>query len=134
MNNELRWKQRFQNFEKAFLLLDDVVDTDIDDFSQLEKEGLVQRFEIIIELSWKVLKDYLENEGYDDVQNGKKVIRQAFVDGIITNAEEWMEALEKRNLTSHTYNDAILEETVQYIQGDFYPIVRDLYNRLKKEL
>ncbi len=134
MNNELRWKQRFQNFEKAFLLLDDVIDTDLNDFSQLEKEGLVQRFEKLIELSWKVLKDYLENQGNDDVENGKKAIRQAFVDGIITNAEEWMETLPKRNLTSHTYNEDILKETVEYIQDKFYPIVRDLYNRLKKEI
>jgi len=134
MNNDIRWKQRFQNFERAFLLLDEVVSENTDALSQLEKEGLVQRFEILIELSWKVLKDYLENEGYDNVKNGKQAIRQAFQDEIITNAEGWMEALEKRNLTSHTYDDQILEETVSYIQDGFYPLVRDLYHQLKKDL
>ena len=57
MNNDIRWKQRFQNFERAFLLLDEVAKKDIDSFSQLEKEGIIQRFEMLIELSWNVLKD-----------------------------------------------------------------------------
>ena len=134
MNNDIRWKQRFQNFEKAYLLLNEIADRDIDSFSQLEKEGVVQRFEIIIELSWKVLKDYLENEGYDNVKNGKQAIRQAFQDEIITDAEGWMKALQQRNLTSHTYDDDILDETVTFIIDEFYPIVRDLYQKLKQEL
>ncbi len=133
MNNDIRWKQRFENFEKAFLLLNEVTDKEIHLYSQLEKEGIVQRFEIIIELSWKVLKDYLENEGYD-IKTPKQIIRQAFQDEVITDGEQWMTALEQRKLTSHTYNNEILEETVTYIVDDFYPIVRDLYQRLKEEL
>ena len=134
MNNDIRWKQRFQNFERAFLLLDELVDRDIASFSQLEKEGIVQRFEMLIELSWKVLKDYLENEGYDDVRNGKHAIRTAFQDELITDAEAWMDALKRRNLTSHTYDNLILNETVTYTLSEFYPIVRDLYQKLKAEL
>ena len=134
MNNDIRWRQRFQNFEKAFLLLNEISDKEINSFSSLEKEGIVQRFEILIELSWKVLKDYLENEGYDEVKNGKQAIRQAFQDEIITNAEDWMDALKRRNLTSHTYDEKILKETVNYILNEFYPIVRDLYQKLKTKL
>ncbi len=133
MNNDIRWKQRFENFEKAFLLLNEVIDKEIHLYSQLEKEGIVQRFEILIELSWKVLKDYLENEGYD-IKTPKQTIRQAFQDEVIADGEQWMTALEQRNLTNHTYNNEILEETVSYIVDDFYPIVRDLYQRLKEEL
>ncbi|MFV0554964.1 MAG: HI0074 family nucleotidyltransferase substrate-binding subunit [Mangrovibacterium sp.] len=134
MNNDIRWKQRFQNFEKAYLLLNEVADYDVMQLSQLEKEGVVQRFEILIELSWKVLKDYLENEGYDEVKNGKQTIRQAFQDEIITDAEAWMDALQQRNLTSHTYDDSILESSVSFIMNNFHPIVRELYHKLKKEL
>ena len=134
MNNEIRWEQRFANFEKAFLLIDEVSDVEFESLSQLEKEGVVQRFEILIELSWKVLKDYLENRGYSDVKNAKLAIKQAFIDEIITDPEDWMGALQKRNLTSHTYDEKILDQTVTYIQESFYPMVRDLYQRLKKEL
>ncbi len=135
MNNDIRWKQRFQNFEKAYLLLDEVVNSDrLETLNQLEKEGLIQRFEILIELSWKTLKDYLENEEYDNVKNGKQAVRQAFQDGIIEDAETWMSALVKRNLTSHTYNEDILVEMLAFICETFYPIVRSLYFQLKKEL
>ena len=131
MNNDVRWKQRFQNFEKAYLLLDEAVHRKMEELSQLEKEGVIQRFEILIELSWKTLKDYLENQGYDDVHNGKQAIRKAFQDEIIHDAENWMKALEKRNMTSHTYDDAILRQTLDFIINNFYPVVRDLYFQLK---
>lgn len=134
MNNDIRLKQRFQNFERAYLLLSEVAGKDINSFNQLEQAGIVQRFEILIELSWKVLKDYLENQGYDDVKNAKKAIRQAFQDKIITKAETWMSALQLRNLTSHTYDEEILKEVVTFVTNDFYPIVRDLYTKLKEEL
>lgn len=134
MNNDIHWKQRFQNFERAYLRLSEVAGKDINSFSQLEQEGIVQRFEILIELSWKVLKDYLENQGYDDVKSPKDAIRQAFQDEKITNAEMWMRALQLRNLTSHTYDEEILKETVTFVTNDFYPIVRDLYTKLKKDL
>ncbi len=134
MNNDIRWKQRFQNFEKAFLLLDEVAQKDIESFSKLEKEGIIQRFEMLIELSWKVIKDYLENQGYDNVKNGKQAIRQAFQDELITDAESWMQALQLRNLTSHIYDEKILLQTLNFVINDFYPITRDLYHSLKKEL
>ncbi len=132
MNNDIRWKQRFQSFEKSYLLFDEAMKMDNETLSQLEKEGIIQRFEVLIELSWKTLKDYLENEGYDQVKNGKQAIRVAFQDEIITDAENWMESLKKRNLTSHTYNEKILAETLIFLKNVFYPLVRDLYFNLKK--
>jgi len=98
MNNEDRWKQRFQNFKKAYLLLKEVMDGEIDTLSQLEKEGVVQRFETLIELSWNTLKDYLESEGCNTLKTPKDVIRQAFQSELISDAETWMRALQQRNL------------------------------------
>ena len=96
--------------------------------------ALIHAFEILIELSWKVLKDYLENEGYDNVKNSKQAIRQAFQDEIIRDAEGWMEAIQMRNITSHTYIPEILAQVVEFINKSFYPIARDLYHKLQNEL
>ena len=135
MNNELRWKQRFQNFEKAFEVFQRRIDEyERDPYSESHQMSLIQAFEILIELSWKTLKDYLENEGYDRVKNSKQAIRQAFQDEIIHDAESWMEALQKRNITSHTYEPEILIDVIEFIENTYYPIVRDLYYNLKKEL
>ena len=58
MNPDIRWKQRFENYEKALTLLREAL-VDVESLSALEKEGAVQRFEFTFELGWKTLNDYL---------------------------------------------------------------------------
>ena len=63
-NADIRWRQRFQNYRRAFELLRTTLeDREISDFSDLEQEGIVQRFEFTFELCWKTFKDYLEFSG-----------------------------------------------------------------------
>ena len=133
MNNDIRWLQRFQNFEHAY----EVFLRRINEYEQFPDEeayqmALVQGFEIAIELAWKTIKDYLENEGYDNVRNGKQAIRQAFQDELITDAETWMAALEKRNETSHIYDANILCAAVSFIHDEFFPVLRDVFFKLKE--
>ncbi len=132
MNNDIRWKQRFQNFENAYSAFVRMVDrhekTPDDEAVQM---ALVQSFEFTFEMSWNVMKDYLENEGYNEVGNSKQAVRVAFQAGLIARAEEWMDAIRMRNLSSHTYNQQILQETVAFIAQIFFPLVRDLYFGLK---
>ena len=80
------------------------------------------------------MKDYLENEGFDEVKNAKQTIRTAFQAELISDAEDWMNMIQRRNLASHTYNRAISEEITKYIKDDFFPLVRKLYEDLKKRL
>ncbi|MFH2032759.1 MAG: nucleotidyltransferase substrate binding protein [Bacteroidota bacterium] len=132
MNNELRWKQRFQNFEKAYKTLNRALDRfEAEPEDEMLQMALVQTFEFTFELSWNTMKDYLENEGFDEVKNSKQTIRTAFRAELIYDAEKWMDVIQKRNLASHTYNQSILEETVKYIKEEFYPLVRKLYEDLK---
>ena len=107
MNKEIRWKQRFVNFEKAFQTLERTVV--IENPSEAERGGLIQFFEVAFELSWKTLKDYLEAGGFQ-VKSPREVLKQAFQSGIIQDGHAWMEALEDRNLTAHTYNEACLSD------------------------
>lgn len=128
-----RFKQRFEFFQRAFLNLNEVKEQENRIFSNLEKEGIVRRFEVLIEPSWKVLKDFLENEGFE-VKSPKESVRKAFEYGLLKNCEKWLEALDMRNITSHTYTQSALDENVRYILEDFYPLVRDLYDTLKARL
>ena len=135
----IRWKQRFQNFEKALTVFKDRCSA-VEDHPKGSKYydafqmALVQAFEILIELSWKVLKDYLENEGYTEVQTGKREFRQAFQDGIIENGEVWLKALEIRNSTSHIYDVSLLEELNIFVVESFLPEIKKLHNTLQAEL
>jgi nucleotidyltransferase substrate binding protein (TIGR01987 family) len=132
MNNDIRWKQRFQNFSNAYNTFCKTLnrhESAPDD--EIVQMALVQAFEFTYELAWNVMKDYLESEGFDEVANAKQTIRIAFQAELITDAEKWMEMIQKRNLASHTYNQKILRETVQYIKDEFYPLVRKLYEDMK---
>lgn len=72
---DIRWKQRFQNFQNAFMQLDQAV-SNVDKLSVLEKEGMVQRFEYTFELAWKTLKDFLEDQNVE-AKFPREVIKKA---------------------------------------------------------
>jgi nucleotidyltransferase substrate binding protein (TIGR01987 family) len=133
MSNDIRWKQRFANFENAYLVFCRAVErckaSPEDDIIQM---ALVQTFEFTYELAWKTMKDYLAEEGFDDVQGSKQAIRAAFQAKLIGDAEHWMEAVQKRNLASHTYDRLILDEGVAFILNTFFPLAQALYEELKK--
>lgn len=127
---EIRWKQRFENFEKSFKLLEKYAQESIT--TDLERAGIIQFFETTFELAWKVLKDYLEAEGYM-AKSPRESIKQAFQAEIIEDGHVWMEALTKRNLTVHTYDQDLAEKLVIEIKEQFLPILSKLYNKLLKE-
>ena len=122
--NDIRWRQRFQNFEKAFQQLSKAAN--IKTPSETERAGLIQIFEITFELAWKTLKDYLEKEGFQ-VQSPRETIKQAYQAGFIQDADIWLEALESRNLTTHTYDEAVAEKISKMIRDRFFKILKDCY-------
>jgi nucleotidyltransferase substrate binding protein (TIGR01987 family) len=128
---EIRWKQRFQNFEKAFFQFDEAVSS-IDKLSVLEKEGLIQRFEYTFELAWKTLKDYLESQEVE-AKFPREVIKKGFQYEIISDGEMWMEMLEKRNLIAHNYDKEIFEKAVSQVVDLFHPEVKKLFIYFKNQ-
>ena len=126
-----RWQQRFQNFESAMLLLEKAIA--IHAPSVVERAGMIQFFEMAFELSWKVLKDYLEEGGYL-VKSPREAIKLAFQQGIVTNGEQWLQALSDRNLTVHIYNETQAEHIENQIRDNYYPLLSDLKVMLAKEL
>lgn len=132
---ETRWQQRFENFERAFLLLRSALDQkSLNEFSDLEKEGIIQRFEYTYELAWKTLKDYLEYTGITLEQiTPRNVIKQAYAANIIKDGQAWIEMLEHRNLMSHTYNQKTFEKAVAAISNNYLVILDDVYLLLKEK-
>jgi nucleotidyltransferase substrate binding protein (TIGR01987 family) len=122
MPEDIRWKQRFDNYLRAFQALRRAVELAAQrDLSELEQQGLVQGFEFTHELAWKVLKDYLEEQGVAGIIGSKNATREAFKNGLIDDGEAWMEMIKARNLSSHTYNPETAEEIVENIITRFYP-------------
>ncbi len=88
-DQDTRWLQRFANFNKALAKLTEVFDDRGDDLSELEQEGMIQRFEYTFELAWKTLQDLLRYKGYLDIAGPNPVLEQALKDGYLTDAEGW---------------------------------------------
>ena len=120
---DIRWRQRFQNFQSAFRLLEEAIS--IDGPSEVERAGLIQFFEMTFELSWKLLKDYMEEKGFT-VKTPRQVIKQAFQSEFITDGHVWIDALADRNLTVHTYQEETARKVEQKIRQEYFPILRDL--------
>ena len=130
-----RWQYRFDNFSRAFILLREGIESiDERDLSQLEREGLIQRFEYSWELAWKTLKDYLDFQGVNlETATPRSVIRAAFAAKIVTRGDDWMAALDARNKMSHTYNFKIFEEVIADIQKRFLSLLDELHTYLMEK-
>ncbi len=128
---DVRWKQRFQNFEKAFLFFEEIVKKDT--YSPIEIGGLVQAFEFTFELAWKTVKDYLYEQGIE-THFPREALKQGFETGIITDGHTWIHMLDKRNEFSHTYNSRVAEQAVDVIRHRYYSAVLQVYQYFKKRV
>ena len=121
---DIRYKQRFENFKKAFLLLQSALE--IEDPSVVEKAGAIQFFEMTFELAWKLMKDYLIFQGYD-VKSPREAIKKSFEIDLIDNGKMWLEALTDRNLTVHTYDETQANAIYAHIRQHYFGLLEALY-------
>src|ERR1700730_3947126 len=100
---DIRWEQRFSNYRRALPKLTSAIELDLSRLSELEQEGLVQRFEYTHELAWNVMKDYFTYQGNNQITGSRDATREAFQNGLIDNGEVWMEMIGSRKKTIHMY-------------------------------
>ena len=133
MTEDIRWKQRFDNFNRALHQLTLAVELSRQrPLSDLEKQGVIQAFEFVHELAWNVLKDFLEYEGIQGIVGSRSAVREAFKRGLIEDGETWMDMIEKRNLSSHTYNLEIAVALVSAIIEIYHPAFLVLQEEMRR--
>jgi len=133
MTEDIRWKQRFENFNRALQQLTLAVELSKQrSLSDLEKQGVIQGFEFVHELAWNVLKDFLEYEGIQNIVGSRSAVREAFKRGLIDNGEIWMDMIEKRSLSSHTYNLDIAVALVAVIINSYHPAFLMLQEEMRR--
>ncbi len=128
MSEDIRWKQRFHNFDRAFVLLREALEQKPEALSMLEKEGVIQRFEYTFELAWKTLEDYLEEGGLViSPVTPRQVIKDAFAAKVISDGQVWINMLDNRNLLSHNYDLSVFERAVNAIAKHYLPAMEKLH-------
>ena len=129
-----RWLQRFGFYELALARLEEAIELARErELSELEKGGLVQRFENAWEMGWKSLSDYLrETEEPQLPDTPGSTIRLAAAVRLIEDSDAWLNAGKLRNVLSHEYSRERRDEGLTLIKIRFLPFMQQLRERLAK--
>ncbi len=118
---------RIHNFEKALERLKEATERAKDD---LDRDGVIQRFEFTVELLWKTLKAILAYQGIE-CHSPRNCIKEAFRAGLIDDDEIILDMLEDRNRSSHIYDQKIAEEIFTRIKEVYVNYLDNLDLRSK---
>lgn len=129
---DIRWIQRFRNFNKALIQLQKFIDKK--NLNELEEQGLIKSFEYTYELAWNILKDYFEYQGNTLLHGSRDAINEAYKYGMISDGEAWMNMFKDRNRTSHTYNESTANEIANNILQTYFGLFIELRRELEKRL
>lgn len=131
-SSKIRWVQRFGNFEKSLTMLQKYVDKK--NLGELEKPGLIKLFETTFEQAWLTIKNFYEHQGETGIQGSRDAFRMAFQRGLIFDGASWMDMIESRKLTVHTYDEKTASIVEDEIMKVYYPLFNQLKQRLQKEI
>lgn len=128
MKDELKYS--FENFRNAVKRLDEGVRQAK---NQLDKDGVIQRFEFTFELLWKTLKLFLSNEGIL-TNSPKEALKAAFRFGLIENENLFLDMLDDRNQTSHIYSEDVSKKIFNRIKKDYSAAIKKLLKELNARI
>ena len=132
MMGDIRWRQRFSNYQKALAPLETFVEPPA--LNEREQLGLIKAFEYSFELAWNTLRDLLRSQGNAALLGSRDTLREAYRLGLIEQGETWMLMIQDRNLTSHTYNRATADAIADHMTDRYLPCFRQLHSRLELRL
>jgi len=130
---DIRWQQRLDNYLRALSQLRAAVALSAErDLSELEQQGMIQAFEFTHELAWNVMKDYFYFQGASQITGSRDATRQAFSVGIVQEGEAWMEMIQSRNQSTHTYNRATATALVARITGRYAALFESFAEKMQE--
>ncbi|WP_084221910.1 HI0074 family nucleotidyltransferase substrate-binding subunit [Mesobacillus subterraneus] len=97
-------------------------------------DATIKRFEFTYELSWKLMKSYLEYTGVTDLSSPRSTIKAAFKVGLITDGELWLKMLEDRNRTPHTYDESTALDIYNNIKNIYITLLDHACKTLEKNI
>lgn len=128
-----RLTERIENFTNAFEMFDRTFQLYLTDkTNETYQLAIAQGFEIVFELSWKIMKDYLQTKGVV-ANTPKDSIKQAFSANFLNNAQIWIDMANDRNFSSHEYNFNRMNEILDKIEMIYYKEIVS-FSKFIKEL
>ncbi len=124
-------EEKFDSYSTALKRLKEAIDMYKHEENTVLLDGTIQRFEFTVELGWKLLKEYLEYEKFGEFNSPRSTIKEAYKVGLIQDGEKWLDMLDDRNLTSHTYDETVAKEIYRNILINHYDILKKLEEKMK---
>ena len=117
-----------EDYHRALLRLQTALkkEADLDD---MYLDATIQRFEFCFELAWKLMKAILEYEGVE-ANSPRSSIREGWKQGLISDAEAWLDMMEKRNLSSHTYDENVARDIYHEVKEQYITLLEALDQRV----
>lgn len=116
--------------ETAFTKLQQAAGRVVDD---LDRDGVIQRFEFTFELLWKTAKIFLEYEGFR-CAGPRSCIKEGVRREILSEGEVLLDMLEDRNKTTHIYDEHTAEEIFERIKNRYVPVIASNIRQLGEQL
>lgn len=136
-SKKLRAEDALYNYAKALSRLEDA-DAQQEQIKKLQLDDIyldlaVKRFEFTFEMSWKAIKRVLSMLGLEDAKSPRACFKEAYAQGFIKDQDIWLDMIEMRNLSAHTYDESEMQQIEQKLSG-YIQAHRDLFSALEREV
>ncbi|MCM3670877.1 nucleotidyltransferase substrate binding protein [Mesobacillus maritimus] len=127
-----RLYEKLYDYKRATTRLSEATKIQLD--SDIVYDGVIQRFEFTFELSWKLMKMFLEYTGITEIKSPRATIREAFAYGLIEDGDQWIDMMVDRIKTSHLYDESEAKLIYEKIKGSYSQLLANLYDHLEEEV
>ncbi|MCK4818835.1 nucleotidyltransferase substrate binding protein [bacterium] len=122
----------FASFEKSLQRLEEILK---EEETVANRDSAIKRFEFTVELAWKCVQKFLREQEIV-CRSPKECFKEAFKFGLVKDDSRWLEMMEDRNLTVHTYNEATAEEVYDRLSNylEILELLKEKLNQSKNKL
>ena len=135
IETELFYMKKFDNYKKS---LDVLLSADRASAqnNEIYRTGVIGQYNLTFELAWKTLQAVMQSHSVNESETGspREVIKQAYKIGFLDNAEQWQLMLKKRNVSTHIYSEAEINEMIDLIFDTFIQTFVDLRDKLEQKI
>jgi nucleotidyltransferase substrate binding protein (TIGR01987 family) len=133
VDSDIRWKQRLANLTRAKKMLDGIQDQDITDMNYVDVAWWIHIFDLVFELSWKTLRDYMIAQGeWEEMNFTREILSAGQARGFIADGALWVDMLRDRNRSTHEYSESAAEAFIIDIKTKYLLPLDNLYVKLSK--
>lgn len=130
--NKGRLFEKLNDYKRASARLNEATKIEIED--DIVYDGVIQRFEFTFELSWKLMKMFLEYTGFTEIKSPRTTIREAFTFGLIEDGEQWIDMMVDRNKTSHLYDEKEAKLIYEKVKRNYSHLLSNLCDKMEEEI